>query len=93
MIAGQRTKITALGISDARSGTSGAVGVEPATRLLVSEIFPTVQPKAHGDAPQVNAVVGDALRAMANDKADHLTRLRAVERYCELLEVVEGEPQ
>jgi hypothetical protein len=40
--------------------------------------------------PHVIAVVEDALRAMNTDAVDHLTRLRAVERYFELLELAEG---
>ncbi len=92
MIAGQRTKITPRNLGCSKRHV-WRLGVEPATRLLVSEIFRPYSRRLMEMTPQVNAVVGDALRAMANDKADHLTRLRAVERYCELLEVVEGEPQ
>jgi hypothetical protein len=34
-------------------------------------------------------VVEEALGAMKTDEADHFTRLRAVERYCELLELAQ----
>jgi hypothetical protein len=40
--------------------------------------------------PRVITVVMEALTTMKTDEADHIIRLRAVERSCELLEMAQG---
>ena len=40
--------------------------------------------------PKALAVIEEGMSAMKKDQVDHLTRLRAVERFCELLEMAQG---
>jgi hypothetical protein len=47
----------------------------------------------HKLAAKAITVIQEALCAMKTDEADHLTRLRAVERLFELLELAQGKLQ
>jgi hypothetical protein len=91
-LAGQRTRATArqLGCSERHVRRLAA---EPETRFLITEILRPFRAKLTQLASTAIKVVKEAFSAMKTDEADHFTRLRAVERYCDLLKMAQGKVQ
>jgi len=90
-VARQGTKATArqLGCSERHVRRLAA---EPETQFLITEILRPFRAKLTQLAATAIKVVKEAFSAMKTDKADHFTRLRAVERYCDLLKMAQGKP-
>jgi hypothetical protein len=65
---------------------------EPETQFLITEALRPQQTRLAKLATKVITAVDKALTAMKTDKVDHTSRLRAVERYGELLELAQGKP-
>jgi hypothetical protein len=92
LIASQRTRITARNLGCSKRHVR-RLAAEPETRFLIAEVLRPYQAMLRQLGAKVITVVGEALIAIKTDEVDHLTRLRAVERYCELLEPAQGETQ
>ena len=69
------------------------LAAEPQTRFLIAQALRPYHAKLNQLAVKVLTVLEEAMTARKTDEADHLTRLRAVERYCELLVMAQGELQ
>jgi hypothetical protein len=63
---------------------------EPETRFLITEMMEPHRAKLQRMAARAVYSVNMALLAKKTDKADHMARLRAVERYSELLGLAQG---
>jgi hypothetical protein len=89
VLARQGTRITArkIGCSERHVRRLAA---EPETQFLIMEALRPHIAKLQKLAWKVISVIEEALTAMKTDEADHLTRLRAVERYFELLNLAQG---
>jgi len=66
---------------------------DPATRFLVTEALRPHRKKLERLATKVITAVEKALAAKKSDKVDHYTRLRAVERFGDLLGLAQGRTQ
>ena len=69
------------------------IAAEPETQFLITEAFRPHQARLVELAGAVVDAVDEALGAMKTDKQDHLTRLKAVERYGDVLEFAQGKVQ
>jgi hypothetical protein len=69
------------------------MAAEPETQFLITEILRPFRAKLTQLISTAITVVEEAMSAMKNDEPDHFTRLRAVERYCELLAPAPGKVQ
>jgi len=69
------------------------IAAEPETQFLITEAFRPYQARLLELAGVVIDAVDEALGAMKTDKQDHLTRLKAVERYGDVLELAQGKVQ
>src|ERR1035438_10322923 len=67
------------------------LAAEPETQFLITEALRPHIAKLLQFMPKALAVIEEGMSAMKKDQVDHLTRLRAVERFCELLEMAQGE--
>ena len=63
---------------------------EPETQFLITQAFQPHQEKLARMAEKVIRCVESGLRANKKTNVDHFTRLRAVERYTELLDLAQG---
>lgn len=63
---------------------------EPATQFLITEALRPHRARLEKLATRVVAVVASGLNAKVGRKIDHFTRLRAVERYADLLGLAQG---
>lgn len=63
---------------------------EPETRFLIAAMLVPHREKLAKLGLKAILVVNRALGAQRTDKADHIVRLRAVERYRDLLELAQG---
>jgi hypothetical protein len=88
-LAGQGTRATARQIGCSERYVR-RLAAETETRFLITEILRPYHATLNQLVARVIKVIEDALGAMKTDDADHLTRLRAVERCCELLEMAQG---
>ena len=88
-LAGQGTRATARHIGCSESHVR-RLAAEPETQFLITQVLRPYHATLDRLATKVITVIEEALSAMKTDEADHLTRLRAVERYCELLELAQG---
>jgi hypothetical protein len=66
---------------------------EPETQFLITEALRPYQAKLHKLARKAITAIEEALSAKKTDEADHVSRLRAVERYGEVLELAQGKLQ
>ena len=89
VLAGERTRITARWLGCSKRHVR-RLAAELETPLLITEILRPYHATLNELMPRVITVVREALNAQKTDEADHFTRLRAVERYCELLELAQG---
>ena len=67
------------------------LAAEPETRFLITEALRPHHAALTQLAARAITVIEEAMSAMKTDEADHRTRLRAVERYCELAELCTGQ--
>lgn len=89
VIAGQRTTMIARDLGCSRRHVR-RLAAETETRFLIAETLRPFVAQLVAPISRMLTAIGEGLVATKNDKADHLTRLRAVERSCELLELAEG---
>jgi hypothetical protein len=66
---------------------------DPETQFLIAEALAPHRAKLALMAQRAVYAVDTALLAKKTDKADHITRLRAVERYGDLLGLAQGKPR
>jgi hypothetical protein len=88
-LAGTGTKNTArtVGCSERHVRRLAA---EPETQFLITEALRPYTAKLNKLAAKAITAVEEALIAMKTDEADHVSRLRAVERYGDVLELAQG---
>jgi hypothetical protein len=66
---------------------------EPETQFLITELLQPHRAKLQRMAARAVYAVNTALLAKRTDKQDHIVRLRAVERYGDLIALAQGKPQ
>ena len=66
---------------------------DPETQFLIVEALAPHRAKLAKMATTAVNAVSKAMVAMKTDKKDHFTRLRAVERFQDLLELAQGKPK
>jgi hypothetical protein len=88
-LAGHGTQITAsqAGCSERHARRLAA---EPETQFIVTEAMRPYHAKLHRLIGKVITAIEEALSANKTDAADHISRLRAVERYREVAELAQG---
>src|ERR1035441_9167628 len=69
------------------------LAAEPETQFLITEALRPHIAKLLQFMPKALAVIEEGMSAMKKDQVDHLTRLRALERFCKLLEMAQGKEQ
>jgi len=69
------------------------LAAEPETRFLIVEVLRPLRPQLIALAPAAIGAIEEALDADKTDEADHANRLRAVDRYFEILEMAQGNVQ
>ena len=95
-LAGQGTRATARQIGCSERYVR-RLAEEPETQFLITEALRPHIAKLLQLMPKALAVIEEAMSAMKKEGPDHLTmpdyltRLRAVERFCKLLEMAQGE--
>ena len=97
-LAGQGTRATARQIGCSERYVR-RLAEEPETQFLITETLRPHIAKLLQLMPKALAVIEEAMSAMKKEGPDHLTmpdyltRLRAVERFCKLLEMAQGKEQ
>jgi hypothetical protein len=89
VLAGNGTRITAR-----KAGCSERyvrrLAAEPETQFIITESLRPHRAKLQRLATKVIAAIDEALSAKKTDEADHVSRLRAVERYGAVMELAQG---
>src|ERR1039457_4394156 len=91
-LAGQGTRATARQIGCSERYVR-RLAEEPETQFLITEVLRPHIAKLLQLMPKALAVIEEGMSAMKKDRVNHLTRLRAVERFCKLLEMAQGQEQ
>lgn len=92
IVAGKKSKVIGreLGCTDR---TVRRIAAEKETQFLITRAIAPYTPELEALLPRVMDALGDALVAEKTDSADHFTRLRAIERHGELMELAQGKPK
>ena len=69
------------------------IASEPATQFLITEALQPHREELEQLAGDVIKAIGGGLRALKDDPEDHVVRLRAIERYGDMLQLAQGKPK
>jgi transposase-like protein len=89
IVSGQSTKAIARDANTSQR-TVQRIAAESETQLLITEAFRPHNAKLYGLAVKVVNAIEKGLGAMKTDKQDHQTRLKAVERYGDVIALAQG---
>jgi len=66
------------------------IAAEPETQFLITDAFRPHRAQLEETASKITDAIEKALGAMKTDKQDHASRLKAVERYSDVLVLAQG---
>jgi len=89
ILSGQSTKAIACDANTSQRSVQ-RIAAEPETQFLITEAFRPYRAQLEEMAGMTIDAIEKALGAMKTDKQDHTSRLRAVERYGEVLVLAQG---